>query len=156
MPAISRREFLYQGTALAAIPFLSRGSIFSSGTAQAFHIGYSAITWGGKDMDAIKDISSAGYKGIQLRSNLLAEYGNSPEKVKAALDAAHLSLAMFSSGSANINTGNDEAVIQQHISNAKFVKALGGSDMQITNSSRPKEGNPSKKICKNMDACSMK
>jgi inosose dehydratase len=50
---------------------------------------------------------------------------------------------MFSSGNANINTGDDEAVIQTHISNANFVKALGGENMQITNSSRPKTGDPS-------------
>jgi inosose dehydratase len=49
---------------------------------------------------------------------------------------------MFSSGNANINTGNDEEVIQTHVNNAKFVKALGGRNIQLTNSSRPKEGAP--------------
>jgi inosose dehydratase len=47
---------------------------------------------------------------------------------------------MYSSGNANINTGNDEAEIAKHIESAKFVKILGGSRIQITNSSRPKTG----------------
>lgn len=49
---------------------------------------------------------------------------------------------MFSSGNANINTGNDESVIENHVTNAKFVNALGGKNIQITNSSRPKNGEP--------------
>ena len=49
---------------------------------------------------------------------------------------------MFSSGNANINTGNDQEVIDMHVNNAKFVKALGGSNIQVTNSSRPKTGSP--------------
>jgi len=47
---------------------------------------------------------------------------------------------MFSSGNANINTGKDEETIQMHVNNAKFVKALGGQHIQVTNSSRPKGG----------------
>jgi len=31
-----------------------------------------------------------------------------------------------------------------HLDNARFVKSLKGTDMQVTNSSRPKEGNPTK------------
>ncbi len=58
------------------------------------------------------------------------------------LEQYKLDLPMFSSGSANINTGDDAAVVQMHINNAKFVKALGGENIQITNSSRPKTGAP--------------
>ncbi|MNL22049.1 Inosose dehydratase [compost metagenome] len=47
---------------------------------------------------------------------------------------------MYSSGNANINTGNDEAEIAKHVESARFVKILGGNSIQVTNSSRPKTG----------------
>jgi inosose dehydratase len=105
-------------------------------------LGYSAITWGGNDVQAIKDISQLGFQGIQLRSNILREYGSKPEVIRALLQENKLQLPMFSSGNANIDTGDDEAVIRMHVENAKFVKALGGSNIQVTNSSRPREGVP--------------
>src|SRR5207237_755958 len=42
-----------------------------------------------------------------------------------------------------INTGKDEETIALHVAHAKFVKSLGGSFMQITNGSRPKDRAPS-------------
>jgi inosose dehydratase len=108
------------------------------------NLAYSAITWGGNDAQAIKDIASLGFKGIQLRSNVLKDYGAKPDALRDMLGQYKLYLPMFSSGNANINTGNDQAVIDTHVNNAKFVKALGGSNIQVTNSSRPKEGAPTK------------
>ena len=105
-------------------------------------LGYSAITWGGNDAQAIKDISALGFKGIQLRSNTVKEYGANPQVLRDMLLQNGLELPMFSSGNANINTGDDAAVIATHVANAQFVKALGGSNMQVTNSSRPKTGAP--------------
>ena len=40
------------------------------------HIGYASITWGGNDRQAIEDISSVGYPGIQVRSNAIKEFGS--------------------------------------------------------------------------------
>lgn len=107
-------------------------------------IGYAAITWGDSIPQAIQDITSAGYKGIQLRSNAVAQFGNRQAELLSMLEQQHLPLVMFSSGNANINTGDDEAVIKMHTDNARFVYSLKGSDMQVTNSSRPKQGNPTK------------
>lgn len=143
---LSRRKFLlHLGIATISLP------LFSCTTANALtpvripglKIGYSAITWGGNDVQAMKDISSLGFKGIQIRSNILKEYAKKPEEVKELLKLYNLDFPMFSSGNANINTGNDEAVIQMHLDNANFVKAVGGKFIQVTNSSRPKEGAPS-------------
>ena len=105
-------------------------------------LGYSAITWGGNDVQAIKDISDLGFRGIQLRSNVLKEFSSKPEALRELLQQHKLEFPMFSSGNANINTGDDEAVIKMHVNNAKFVKSLGGSNIQITNSSRPRTGAP--------------
>ncbi|MDB5248473.1 MAG: xylose isomerase [Segetibacter sp.] len=144
-PDITRRKFLFQfGFTIAAIPFFSCKTTKNSGSGAVpgLQLGYSAITWGGNDVQAIKDIAALGFKGVQLRSNILKEYGSKPQEIKALLRQYHLDVPMFSSGNANINTGNDEAVIKTHVDNATFVKAIGGKNMQVTNSSRPKQGNP--------------
>jgi inosose dehydratase len=148
---ISRRKFISQlGLAALAVPVIGCSSTAGSGTGSngtlavpGLRLGYSAITWGGNDVQAIKDIASLGFKGIQLRSNVLKEFGSKPEELKALLTQYKLEFPMFSSGNANINTGDDEAVMKTHLDNANFVKALGGQNIQITNSSRPKEGVPS-------------
>ena len=141
---ISRRKFLSQiGITVIGLPFFNCSSTRKAAAGvPGLKLGYSAITWGGNDVQAIKDIASLGFAGIQLRSNILKEFGSKPEEIRAMLNQNKLELPMFSSGNANINTGDDEAVIQTHVSNAKFVKALGGGNMQVTNSSRPKDGKP--------------
>jgi len=146
MKELSRKQFISAlGLATASLPLLSftNSNAFSSNV-PGMKIGYSAITWGGNDLQAIKEISALGFPGIQLRSNILKEYGTKPEAVKELLTKYKLQFAMFSSGNANINTGDDEAVIQTHVNNAKFVKAVGGKYIQLTNSSRPKDGMPTK------------
>jgi len=143
---LSRRKFLsHLGLATISLPLFSCTAVnaLTSNRISGLKIGYSAITWGGNDVQAMKDISALGFKGIQLRSNILKEYGKRPEEVKELLKLYNLDFPMFSSGNANINTGNDEAVIQMHLDNANFVKSVGGKFIQVTNSSRPKEGAPS-------------
>ncbi|MEO5594308.1 MAG: sugar phosphate isomerase/epimerase [Chitinophagaceae bacterium] len=136
---VTRRAFLIKttmaATALAITPWP---------VASAIKLGYAAITWGDNIEQAIQQIAEAGFRGIQLRSNTLAMFGSKPQELLAMLEQHHLPLVMFSSGNANINTGDDEAVIKMHVDNARFVKSLKGTDMQITNSSRPKQGSPSK------------
>ncbi len=141
---ISRRKFLAQtGLTVAGLSFFScTSSKKAMAGAPGLQLGYSAITWGGNDVQAIKDIANLGFKGIQLRSNVLKEYGLKPQELKALLQHYNLELPMFSSGNANINTGDDEAVIQAHLNNAAFVKALGGQNIQLTNGSRKKEVAP--------------
>ena len=146
MKEVSRKQFISAlSMAVISLPFVSFKNPFvtSIGDVPGMKIGYSAITWGGNDIQAVRDISSLGFKGIQLRANVLKEYGSQPELVRDFLQQYGLAFPMFSSGNANINTGNDEAVIQMHVNNAQFVKAAGGNHIQLTNSSRPKEGLPS-------------
>lgn len=144
---VSRRRFLATlGIAASALPLLpyintAQGEVYQA--VPGLKLGYSAITWGGNDIQAMKEIASLGYKGVQLRSNVLKEFGSKPEELRKLLKQYKLELPMFSSGNANINTGDDEAVIQTQVDNAKFVKALGGQYIQVTNSSRPKSGAPS-------------
>lgn len=105
-------------------------------------IAYSAITWGGNDAKAIEDISALGYKGIQLRANTFGPYKAKPSELKALLNQHHLTLAMFSSGNVEIDPAKEQSTIDMHVAHASFVKALGGSAIQLTNSARPKDRLP--------------
>ncbi len=80
-PIISRRNFLSQtGLTVIGFPFFScMATRKSNSGVPGLKLGYSAITWGGNDVQAIKDIASLGFKGIQLRSNILKEFGTKPQ-----------------------------------------------------------------------------
>ncbi len=101
-----------------------------------FNIGYSAITWGGKDMQAIEDLAALGFKGIQLRANTFAPYRTKVSELKDALVKHDLKLAMFSSGNVEVDPAKFESTVDTHVAHASFVKALGGNAMQVTNSLR--------------------
>lgn len=147
---MNRRDFLTQASILTASSFLSLEALAAK---SKFKIAYSAITWSGNDLVAISDIAALGFKGIQLRANTYAPFKDKPQDLKDTLDKNKLSLAMFSSG--NVSIQNDISKdIETHLNHAKFIKALGGKSLQITNNSRPKDRLPTteelKKYAKNM------
>ena len=135
----TRREFLEH---LA----LTSAAILYSQTAEAkkmdLKIGYSAITWGGKDDTAIKEVASLGFKGIQLRANTFGPYRNKVSELRDMLQANKLQLCMFSSGNVEIDPAKEASTIDMHVAHASFVKALGGNSLQLTNSARPKDRLP--------------
>ncbi|RVU24644.1 sugar phosphate isomerase/epimerase [Sandaracinomonas limnophila] len=140
---MKRREFIQNSAAIAAVSFLPFKNLFESAQSQ-IKIGYSAITWGGKDVQAISEIASLGYKGIQLRANSFPIYKDKPQELKDLLDKAGLTLAMFSSGNVEIAADKVEASIDQHVKHAEFVSKLGGKAIQLTNSLRKNNQVPSK------------
>ena len=127
---LSRRRFLAQNSLLALAAFLP------SAKSKTYRMGYSAITWGGKDELAIEELSGLGYKGIQLRANTYAKYKDNPAEIKALLNSKGMSLVMFSSGNVEIDPAKMEANVAMHVNHARFIKALGGSSLQLTNSLR--------------------
>ncbi|MHA8106093.1 sugar phosphate isomerase/epimerase family protein [Aquirufa sp. 5-AUSEE-100C1] len=127
---LSRRRFIAQNSLLALAAFLPNAK------KKTYRLGYSAITWGGKDEQAIEELSALGYTGIQLRANTYAKYKDNPAEIKALLDAKKLSLVMFSSGNVEIDPAKMEANVAIHVNHARFVKALGGTSIQLTNSLR--------------------
>jgi inosose dehydratase len=141
--SINRRLFL-RNLSLASAALLT-----SSAWAEAFlkkgdvKIGYSAITWGGKDEQAITDLAGLGFKGIQLRANTFAPYRNKVSELKDSLAKHNLTLCMFSSGNVEIDPAKFESTVDTHVAHASFVKALGGNAIQLTNSLRPKDRAPS-------------
>ncbi|MEN9958273.1 MAG: Myo-inosose-2 dehydratase [Bacteroidota bacterium] len=127
---LSRRHFLAQNSLLALAAFLP--SIKS----KTYRMGYSAITWGGKDELAMDELATLGYKGIQLRANTYAKYKDNVAELKQMLDVKGLSLVMFSSGNVEIDPAKMEANVAMHVNHARFVKSLGGTSIQMTNSLR--------------------
>ena len=135
----TRREFL----AITLATTLPVSSLFTA--KKSYSLGYSAITWGGQDEQAIQEISALGFKGIQLRANSFSKYKDNPSALKAILDSSGLQLCMFSSGNVEIDPAKVEASIAQHVKHATFVKALGGTSIQLTNSLRKKGVKPEDK-----------
>ncbi|MEY4382857.1 MAG: Myo-inosose-2 dehydratase, partial [Bacteroidota bacterium] len=85
---MNRRHFIQSSAGLAGLAILPNWGNSS------IKLGYSSITWGGKDLQAIQEIASLGFKGIQLRANTYPIYKDKPQELKAALDQAGLTLAM--------------------------------------------------------------
>lgn len=138
---IDRRQFLtLAGLSALVLATGSRG--LAQGAAAGLQIGYSAITWGGNDAQAMADISATGFRGIQLRANAFGPYRAKPSELKALLDQHNLKLVMFSSGNVEIDPAKYQSTIDTHVAHASFVKALGGSAIQLTNSARPKDRLP--------------
>lgn len=151
---ILRREFLSGLGALAAvscIPFeaaVARALLYPPRDLSYFdtpippapteiHWGYAAITWGGNDRQAIEDISSLGYAGIQLRSNCIQEFG-SPAAVLDLLDKYKLKFVALSSGDIRLDPSFESEDLAKHTANAKFLRDAHGIYLQIIDQ-RPKD-----------------
>jgi inosose dehydratase len=140
---MNRRNFLQNTSLAVAATMAGAGWLEAAIKKGDIKIGYSAITWGGKDEQAIADLSGLGFKGIQLRANTFGPYRNKPSELKDALMKNNLTLCMFSSGNVEIDPAKFESTVDTHVAHASFVKALGGNAMQLTNSLRLKDRAPS-------------
>jgi inosose dehydratase len=126
---LSRRDFLKSAATLVpavAIPT----SVFA--LPASVEIGYAAITWAGRDLDAIDDIASLGFHGIQLRSNILPSFGTRPAALRELLAAHRLTFVAFSSGSVGIDVARTKQQIDEHVANARFLADAGGKYLQLT------------------------
>jgi inosose dehydratase len=151
---LSRRTFLKQlgiSAAVTSLPASTFASFLSADVPPGMKIGYAAITWGGNDVQAIKDIASLGFKGIQLRSNTVEAYEQKTEELRQLLKAHKLMAPVFSSGNVNVNAAEKQALIDKHVKHAKFLKAIGGGPyLQLTNNARPKDRQPTAQELKDL------
>jgi inosose dehydratase len=153
----SRRHFLFGLGAVAAASVISVKGAPASGFGAAnlsnflqpsapaatdIRFGYASITWNEKDEQAIKEISEVGFRGIQLRSNVLKTYGVNSGALRDLLAQHHLELVALSSGGVGIAEGTEAAEVARHLANAKFVHDVGGHYLQVTDSARPKDRKP--------------
>jgi inosose dehydratase len=132
---LSRRDFLSR-TAILSAASVFPASLLPAPSPSPIQFGYASITWNGHDQQAIEDISAVGFSGIQLRSNILPEYGSKPEALRHLLDAHHLTFVALSSGNIDIDA-DAAAEIAKHTEHAKFVHDAKALYMQILDT-RPK------------------
>jgi len=144
---LSRRRFVISLSSLAAASVLPErldgAFALPLQTAQSrIRFGYAAITWGGNDLQAIKDISGVGFRGIQIRSNVLKDFGDKPKALAEILKQHQLTFVALSGGGPR----NDEYVAAEEIAtqvkHATFLRDAGGLYLQMTDSARPKDRKP--------------
>lgn len=126
MSEYARREFLLTLGALGVTT-----SSLRMQAAGRIRLGYAAITWGGRDDQAIADISAVGFKAIQLRSSAFDTYGTRPGALKDLLATHGLTFAILSSGDLKYQPGDREAQLALHLSHATFVRDAGGQVLQV-------------------------
>jgi inosose dehydratase len=100
-------------------------------------VGYAAITWDGRDSEAIEQISALGYPGIQLRANVLKEHPD-PKTLEAALAEHKLIFVALSSGGAELDPAKEKEMLEQHTQHAKYLQAAGGKYLQVIGAGNPK------------------
>lgn len=142
MRSVSRRSFLTTLGAALPLSGVAARNGFAAPAAGAsggagLRIGYASITWNGNDAQAIADVAALGYKGIQLRSNILKEFQDKPAALKDRLAQAGLEFVALSSGNVVIDPAVRDEQIELHTSHAQFVKDCGGKYLQVTDE-RPK------------------
>src|ERR1700719_1813194 len=106
----SRRRFL-AGLSLASVAAAQRLTV----QAASMRVGDAAITWGGNDELAIREVSEVGFKGIQLRSSAVDRWGTSPASLRDLLAQKHLTLAVLSSGLLRIDPAVDRDELAAHV-----------------------------------------
>ena len=147
MSSFSRREFIGSLVAAGAVAALPKPgfaafeplyppmdlSYFDTPISAApahIKLGYAAITWGGNDPQAIEDIASLGYQGIQLRSNVVKEIPD-PNQTAKLLERHHLTFVALSSGSIIMESPDEKAEIAKHSANAKYTHDAHGLYLQM-------------------------
>jgi inosose dehydratase len=137
---MKRRAFLSTLGTLTAVSLAPLDALVSAASAAdkfGITFGYAAITWGGNDLQAIDDVAAGGFKGIQLRSPILQQYGDKPAALKEILDKHKLTFVALSSGTVSIDPAKRQDELTKHVRNAKFVKDCGGLYLQVIDE-RPK------------------
>ncbi len=125
----SRRRFMRGiGLCLAGAGVPTR-SAFSSGTSAQLQFGYTAMTWGENERQAIDDISALGYAGIQFRDNAVKEF--QPARLRELLKQRRLTMVALSSGTVDIDPAVEKDQIAQHVAHAQYVRNVGGLYLQV-------------------------
>ena len=105
--------------------------------AKAMQFGYAAITWGSDIEKAMDDIAAVGFRGIQLRGEAFAQFGDRPAALKDLLAARRLTFVALSSGNLSIDPAREREELATHVRHAQFVRDAGGLFLQIIDE-RPK------------------
>jgi len=124
-PHISRRTFVGGLGALAVVPAFSA---FAAPKGSDLRFGYTAMTWGNAERQAIDDISAVGFAGIQFRIDAVTEF--KPAELKDLLAQHKLTFVALSSGEVSLDAPEADE-IAKHVANAQFMKNCGGLYLQV-------------------------
>ena len=130
--SFSRRRFMGGVAAVGATAVVGRRLMAQSGP--RLKVGYASMTWGSEERQAIDDISSLGYKGIQMRNNAVTDF--KPPELRGLLEQHNLKFVALSSGDVSLDAPI-EPQLRTHVSNAEFVKAVDGLYLQILDQLKP-------------------
>jgi inosose dehydratase len=135
---VSRRSFL-AGLGATAVAGSSVVSAFrrTQLDARSMRVGYAAITWGGDDERAAREIAEVGFTAIQVRGSAFERYGKAPNELRDLLARHKLTFAVLSSGNLGIDPAAEASELAIHIEHATFLRAAGGRTLQIIDE-RPK------------------
>jgi len=129
---ITRRSFLQTSAVGLGLPFVRLPN------ASRVRFGYAAITWNGKDVQAMEDIAALGFPGIQLRSGILPTYEKQPDVLRRLLGQHGLKFVALSSGNVSVDPAKRSATIEEHVAHARFVRDAGGMYLQLIDE-KPKD-----------------
>ncbi len=125
---MNRRVML--GVSAAAVTWMARVDL-SRRPLPNLRWGCASLTWNGDDRQAIGDIGSLGYRGIQLRTAAVETWGSRPGELADLLAANHLTFTALSSGLLRLDPAFESEDRQLHLQHAKFLRASGGSYLQV-------------------------
>jgi inosose dehydratase len=146
----TRRDILVTLGA-AAIAAARPQSLGGQTAPQAIRFACHTMTWGDDYARGIAEIGAAGFGGVQLRTNVLARFGEKPAELKALLADNRVAFVCFSSGNVALAPEREAETIALHERHARFVGAAGGTFLQVTDE-RPKDGQPTADDRKRMGA----
>jgi len=144
----SRREFLAAVAAAAATVNLPGTLSASQSNHPGIRFGYTAMTWGKAERQAIDDISAVGFQGIQFRNDALKEFR--PAELRDLLQQHKLTFVALSSGDVSIDPAHESDQIAQHTAHAKFVHDAGGLYLQILDQLKPYPRTVTPEECKRL------
>ena len=113
----------------------------SAATAKALRFACHTMTWGDDYVTGIAEIGKAGFHGVQLRANAMAQFGDTPDALKGLLARHHVEFVCFSSNNVALAPAQEAETLALHEANARFVAAAGGRFLQVTDE-RPKDRQP--------------
>jgi inosose dehydratase len=143
---MNRRTMLeHSATAAVAIAGLRR----MPHTLPSLRFGCAAITWEGNDRQAIEDIATLEYRGIQLRASAVEQWSDRPGELADLLAARNLRFAALSSGVLRHDPAFAAEDLELHLRNARFLHQAGGLYLQVIDQ-RPQGRNPGPEDFKRM------
>lgn len=95
---------------------------------QRIRFGYTAMTWGNEERQAIDDIAAVGFPGIQFRANAVTDF--KPAELRDLLAQHKLTFVALSSGDVSLDEPAADQ-IAKHVANAQFVRDSGGLYLQV-------------------------